>query len=564
MIDTSPITDEPTSDAPSSLDHIDEVTRRWIRNKSDEYAALNGCRFDEERAQFVCDWIEAHCHLYEGSRELMKLYPAQRDFTMRLYGWVRWGTNLPSGGPDRWIRRFTHALIMMPKKGGKSPWLAATALYEIAADGEQGNHIAFAAADKNQANISARHAVEMVKASPDLQEQINVNLSEMKLTHTPTGSDAKPISSNDRKAAQGKQGFNGSVRVDELHVITPQFISESSLDRAGSSRDEPLFLAVSTAGKDPDSYGRKMYEHGKSVEAGETIDERFFFVCYEAPQDLSDTDLDAAPAKYGRIANPAWGLLTQEAEFLADYNRSKRSVSDLADFKTFRLNIWQTASSPWLNMSDWRACRVSYSEEDLRGKTAFSALDLSKVRDMTALAFAFPMGDVIRVKVYFFMPESAIKRLGVKVPRVLDWVARGLIEVTPGETTDYRYIKRFYAEKLKIFQCWELLYDDWNAEQVTQEIAEETGVERLNFGQNMKSFNEPMKDLEARILNKTFEHDGNEVLDWQVGHTEVAERNANIMPAKPARNEHKKIDGVVAVIMASAPAMMYGGDTWIG
>jgi phage terminase large subunit-like protein len=449
-----------------------------------------------------------------------------------------------------------------------TPTAAAWALYLLAGDGEQGNHVFFAAADGQQARLAAKHAVEMVKASPELNEddggEIGINLSEMKLIHRPTLSDAKPISSGDNRAARAKQGLNGSVIIDEIHVVDDQFISNSSLDMAGISREEPLHIEVSTAGKDPDGYGRKRYEYGKSIEAGQVIDERFFFLCYEAPQELTDEDLDADPVKWGRMANPSWGRIVKEAEFLATYEEKKRSVADLADFKTFRLNIWQHAASPWLNVSDWRACRAEFTEADLLGKVCFGGLDLSKTRDMTALALAFPIDAVIRVLVYFFMPEAGLKALAVKVPRALDWAKRGLIRVTPGATTDYREIKRLFKEKEKKFQIDQLLYDDWNAEQVTQELAEETGVERVAFGQNMKTYNEPMKDLEARILERTIQHDGNEVLDWQIGHTEVAERNANIMPAKPERAEHKKIDGVVAAIMASAPAMRYGGETWIG
>lgn len=533
---------------------IDDVTRRWMRNASDEKAVRAGCRFDEERGQGVVDWIERYCNLWEGSKGPMKLVDWQYEATMRIFGWVKWSQRL-----DRWVRRFTKASVYIPKKNGKTPTAASWGLYLLAGDGEDGNHVFFAAADGLQARLAAKHVQKMIDASPELGEEIKTNLTEMKFTHVPTGSDARPISSGDKTAAKSKQGLNGCVIIDETHVVSQQFISESSIDRMGATRDEPLHIEVSTAGKDPDSYGRKQYEYGKAVERGEIEDQAFFFLCYEAPPDLTDEMLDADPVRWGKHANPTWGRLIHEEEYLADYNRSKRSVVDLADFKTFRLNQWQTSASPWLNAADWRACRGNYTEADLVGQTAFAALDLAKVRDMTALALAFPIDDKIKVKVYYFMPQAGIDRLAVKVPRVHDWVKRGLITVTSAQTTDYRVVKAKIAELVNKYNIWQLLYDDWNAEQLTQEIGDELGIERLAFGQNLKSFNEPMKDLEARILERTFEHDGNDVLDWQIGHTEVAERNANIMPAKPERDEHKKIDGVVAMIMACAAAIRYGG-----
>ena len=100
---------------------MDADTRAWTRNRSNELAVAGGCRFDVQRGQDVCDWIEANCHLYKGSKELMRLTAWQREATMRIFGWIRWEKNLPSGGKPRWIRRFTRVSIWVPKKNGALP-----------------------------------------------------------------------------------------------------------------------------------------------------------------------------------------------------------------------------------------------------------------------------------------------------------------------------------------------------------------------------------------------------------------------------------------------------------
>ena len=537
---------------------VDATTRRWIRNASDVAAVKAGCRFDEAKGQFVCDWIERHCHLYEGSRALMKLLPWEREATMRIFGWVRWGTALPSGDDDRWIRRFTKAVIFMPKKSGKSPYLAALALYLTAGDGEQGNHVFFTAADGGQARIAAKHAVEMVKASPELDAEqggeIRINLTEMKLTHLSSGSDAKPISSGDKIAAQRKQGINGCICIDELHVVSFAYISESSIDRAGSSRDEPLFLAVSTAGKDPDSYGRSQYDYGKLVESGEAEDHGFFFLCYEAPQDLSDEDLDADPVKWGRMANPAWGKLTREAEFLADYQRSKRSLSDLADFKTFRLNIWQKAASPWIRAGDWKQCQQDYTEQDLLGKPCAVGLDLSKTRDMTALVLCFPWEDGYRLLPYFFLPEAAVERLSINFPQFLDWVRQGYSIQTEGNVLDYAFLKAKLNELAGKFSFAHFVFDkSFGAEFINQEFAGPLGIEAEAFNQGMLTYNEPTQDFEREVISNQMHHNGNPVLTWQIGHCKVKpDPYGNKRPVKPKPEDDRKIDGVIASLMARA------------
>ncbi len=531
---------------------MDDITKSWIRNPSDELAVANGCRFDLERAEYVVNWIETHCRLYEGSNELITLGDWQYEATMRLFGWIRWSERL-----GRWIRRFTRASIWLPKKSAKSPTGATWTLYLVCGDGERGQHVYFAAADGQQARIAAKHAIEMVKASPELSEDFDINLNEMKLTHRPTLSDAKPISSSDKRAAKAKQGLNGSTLIDECHVVSRDFISQSSIDKAGASRDEPLHMEVSTAGKDPDGYGRQQYEYGKLVEAGKHVDQAFFFLCYEAPQDLTDAELDADPVKYGKMANPTWGRIIQEDEFLADYRRSKRTLADLADFKTFRLNIWQTTTSPWLNINEWHACKETFDEEEMTGLECAMGLDLALTRDMASLACCFKIDDEhYRLLTYFFLPRKGFDRLKTQIPQLLEWERDGHIEITDGGELDFTFVEAKAAELADKFIVTMLVYDPRYAAQASQRIEENLGIERHPFAQQTGQFAEPMSTFENLVKNQALGHVGHPVMDWQIGHVNVkTDHNGYTRPVKPPRDDPKKIDGVVASIMALAGAM---------
>jgi len=114
---------------------------------------------------------------------------------------------------------------------------------------------------------------------------------------------------------------------------------------------------------------------------------------YEAPQELTDKQLAADPIKYGKMANPAWGHTAHEEEYLADYNASKRTLSGLADFKMYRLNVWQHTSSQWLRLNQWLDCGdSSLTLDDYHGRPTACGLDLSKTRDMSALSISIPIG----------------------------------------------------------------------------------------------------------------------------------------------------------------------------
>lgn len=443
-----------------------------------------------------------------------------------------------------------------------SPTLAWWGLYLFAADGEMGQKVFFCAKDGAQAReIAGKHAIEMVMSSPELGAECDINKSLMQITHRPTRSILKPLSSGDSTAQKAKEGINGSVLVDETHVVDRAFMNRIS--RAGISRSEPLQIEVSTAGDDPESYGREQYEYGKRVESGEFEDERFFFISYEAPQDLTDAQLSEDPVKVGKLANPAWGHTVHEEEFLDDYRRSTASISKLAEFKKYRCNVWQQAVNPWLRAHDWRACKRDFTEADLLGRECFGALDLALTRDMLAWCLIFPMPELgpetYRILPRFFLPEQAARHNNDKVP-FLNWAKAGLITLTPGDTADYAFVKKTVVDDSEKFALQEYAYDPWNADLLTSQLEEEYGLRRVKFPQTISNFAEPCRDWERLVISGQLQHNGHAVLTWQAGHVTVkSDPNGNIRPVKPPMEDLRKIDGIVGGIMALARAMEMAG-----
>ncbi len=547
---------------------LDTTTKRWIRNASDEKAAAAGYVFDESWGQFVVDWMYDHLCLYEGdcAGQPFECVDWQYDVTMRLFGWKHYS--------EHWyrdVRRFRKAGIWVPKKCKKSPTLAGWGLYLMAGDGEHGQKVFLAAKDGKQAReIAGKHAVEMMRSSPMLNAACSLNMTKMEITHKESRSLLVPLSSSNTRTKEAKEGINGNVLIDETHVVDRDFINR--IRRSGISRSEPLHIEVSTAGNNPDGYGKERYEYGKKVEAGLHIDHQFLFVSHEAPQDLSDADLDADPVKYGKMANPSWGHTIAEEEFLNDYNESKVSISTLADFKMYRLNIWQRSTNPWLRMDDWAKCEREFTEADLYGKPCGAGLDLSKTEDMTAFSLVFPEdgrpmaananaedGEQVyddkpcRVLTWFWLPSRAVERHRHEVDYA-QWAADGWLTLIPGSVIDYSFVERDIAKILKQFDVQMIAYDEKYARDLAQRLVKECGhrEDRLfKFPQTTMGFAGPTAHVEKLVISEKFHHHGNPIMDWQAGHVQIwADANDNMRPIKPPHNDIKKIDGIVAAIMA--------------
>lgn len=557
-------------------------------------------RFDEQRGQFVCEWIEKYCCLYEGAEYAGKPFefmPYQREATMRLFGWVRKSKEWKEAG---WIRRFTHGSVWAPKKNGKSPWLAAIELYLLCGDGEKGQKVYTAAKNGDQAKIAQKHAFEMVRQSPQLMSDCKLHNTVLSIEHEPTNSTMVILTGDDSRGAKAKEGLNGSVFIDECHVVDREMMER--VGRAGISRKEPLNFSVSTAGDDPSSFGYERNRYGQQVNSGERDDSSFLHIEYSAPAGLKESDIDERLEELGKIANPAWGHIVKPSEFRADWNRSKGNPREVARFKQYRLNLWVGSTNAWLDVAGWEKGQRQFTLEDMRGRDCHIGLDLSRTRDMTACVLLFPwpeeVGEVpvivdanakgkddtdiengepteteggdgrepvmqlvegIRLWPMFWLPRVTAKIRQNLFP-FETWAQDGHLALTDGSVVDYQAVEDGIVEAVEQHELrvLGLYFDQHYAEEITQRIAERLGMgseERIAVPQNIMGLSPLGKEFERRVSVGLIQHPGNAVMTWQVGHVEVVtDRNQNIRPVKPSPHSGKSIDGVVAGLDAMAGA----------
>jgi phage terminase large subunit-like protein len=520
---------------------MDQTTKDWIRNAADERATQRGCWFDEARGNRVVAFFERFLRLYEGDFAGQAFVPQdwQADLLMRAFGWVR-----PSDHWQRTVRRFRRVSAFIPKKNGKSPLGAGVGLYLLIGDGEQGQKVFSAAKDGQQAKIMHTHAMKMVEQSPLLRKHCRINQSTGRIVYTPTSSTYSILSGDN---IDGQEGLNGSVVIDETHVVDQRLARV--LEHMGASRAQAMQFEISTAGNNPQSYGRKQYEHGQAVNRGDFLDDEFLFISYEAPQEATDAEIETSPTLW-RQANPSWGVTINEEEFHASLQRAKRSLADWSAFKMYRLNVWAQAANPWLKQDDWVNCSRTFTAADLQGQSCWLGLDLSKTRDMTAAVLVFPKGDGFYQLPFFWLPAEEAKRKNHLAP-YLEWAKQGFLELTPGDVVDYGYVERRIIEINEQFHLQGIAYDKTYAEELTQRLQEQHGIERLVFEQTWRNFASATAEYERLIIAGKLQHPSHPILNWQAGHVQVkTDANHNKRPVKASADDPKKIDGIVAGVMA--------------
>ena len=149
------------------------------------------------------------------------------------------------------------------------------------------------------------------------------------------------------------------------------------------------------------------------------------------------------------------------------------------------------------------------------------------------------------------------------------WVREGFMFTTPGNVTDYDFILAQIARDAEDFDLQELAFDRWGSQKIVTDLQavgftvdpkvhKVSGTPLLvQFGQGFASMSGPMKELGRLISGVKLAHGDQPALNWMASNVVVREDAAgNIKPDKERSTE--KIDGIVAMVMGLARALVHG------
>lgn len=235
-------------------------------------------------------------------------------------------------------RVYSQALIGVARKNGKSTLSAELALYGLIGTREHSPEVYAAAASRDQARIVFNQAKDFVEASPRLMDyltpQRNVILCKRNRgVFRVLASDA-PL----------QYGLNPNmVVIDELwaHANPELYYALTTADLA---RENPLVVAITTAGFDRSSICFELYQRGMELRQNGGIEamrrEGFLFWWYEVPAELDYTD----PENW-HLANPSSWITPERLE---QYRRRfPESV-----FRRLHLNQWCLTPDTLVSLAD--------------------------------------------------------------------------------------------------------------------------------------------------------------------------------------------------------------------
>jgi phage terminase large subunit-like protein len=506
--------------------------------------------FDEATAKRAVEFFPRFLRLTMGewAGRPFHLAPHQAHHIGQIFGWRRKADG---------TRRYRRVRWWEPRKNGKTELAAGVGHLLTVGDGEPGAQVFSHAVDGAQASISFERGATMVQFSEELSKLYEQ--TKTGLFCPATMSVWRPLSGEPK----GKHGLNAHGLIgDEAHEWRDARL-HTFLTQSMGARRQPMDFVISTAGE-RGGYGWELWNTSVKIRDGVIEDAETYVVIYAADPD----DDWAAPETWAK-ANPNLGR-SIKLDYLQDQCKQARENPRLEnEFKRYHLNLWVEQAVRWLPMDHWRQCTVTPHDKDawrgfenkLKGRPCFGGLDLAQTRDVTALVWWFPAveGEPAAVLCRFFVPEAAvaIRSRRDRVPYE-QWVREGAITTTPGNVTDYDFVKEQVFRDAEAYQVKGLAIDRWNATQLANQLLQE-GLPVVLFGQGFASMGAPTKELERLVMGHGYDHGNHPVLNWMASNAAVVTDAAgNIKPAKDKATE--KIDGIVAQIMAVGLSMAGNSD----
>lgn len=369
----------------------------------------------------------------------LKLLPWQIFCIYNMVGFYQKGTS---------VRRFKEALIMIPRKNGKTLFIAALAFGLALLERMSGSKIYIAAASLKQATEAFGDILHSLKAKGLYEDfRIRDNNAEHSIHYEfDDGSiDIEALAANPDK----HDSLNSNIQIiDELHKVSGS--EYERLKESGKAYRNSLCLCITTAGDNANSFGYKHMEYGIKVVSGVVEDASMFVFISRADAD-EDGYCDYTSAEQHEKANPSYGETIDPAEIMNDALQAQNDPQKRKGFLSRSLNIYTSAVKAWFNLDEFRASDSKYrwSLDELARLPVrwYGGADLSRMYDLTAAALVAVYEGVTIVITHGWFPvtQAHAKAEEDNIP-LFGWLDDGWLDMCNSPTVNYADIVNWFKD----------------------------------------------------------------------------------------------------------------------
>lgn len=505
-----------------------QACQRYEKDKLREDVYL-----DDSAANYVVTVIESMPHTkgaLQGQPLLLEDW--QCFFYVNVFGW-KW--------TETKLRRFRYADLYVPRKNGKTAMAVPSSLLMLAVDGEKGSEVYLGAVGQDHAKrLLLKPAKYICENYSEFTEMFNISVNASNIVTTDNDSVLTTVIKDPNDGDSPHFAL-----VDEYHEHKNANQYET-FETGMGGRLQPLLMVISTAGTDLNSPCKSQMDECKKILNGSYIADDKFCMLY-VPDDGDEWDSVATLRK----VNPNMGISVGEKYLLSQLEKAKQSAEKQNAFKTKHVNMWCGSSVAWMNMDAWSKQGHGYDISEFLGEECHITCDLASTTDVCSIHATFKRGDDYYSFVFFYVPEAALE----KVKQYQQFVNSGDLIVTDGDMTDYEYLEKNILELATKFNVLSVSFDPHQATYLQTRLRKGSLDEKVfDLAMNRANLSDPMTEMEGRVANKQYWHDGNTCMNWMIGNTcEHINAGEQSYPVKENRNDKRcHIDGSITAIMGVA------------
>lgn len=366
-------------------------------------------------------------------------------------------------------RRYKEAFIFIPRKNGKTSFVAGLAWGIALLERESGASLYIVAASLKQAIQSFEFICNSLQSNGLIYNfRVRNNNAEHSIFYEfkkPNGAPAGSIRIERLRSNPDTQdSFNCNIAIaDEIHAFK-KAAQYNRFKEAMKAYTNKLMIGITTAGDNINSFCYRRLDYAAKVVNGTVKDDSLFVFIARADQDEKGQVDYLNPLQHEK-ANPNFNITIRPADIMNDRLQAQNDPQQRKDFLSRSLNIYTSAMRSYFDINEFKASDTAYSWtlKDLAKLPIewYGGADLSKLHDLTARALFGNYNGVDIIITHAFFPVTAahLKADEDNIP-LFGWADDGLLTLCNSPTVNHTdVVKWFEAMRRQGFKIKQVGHD---------------------------------------------------------------------------------------------------------